>query len=124
MKFSQALVLVNGILFIGFGLGFVIAPVYFSTLFTGAHFATPSAIIDVRATYGGMALGLGIWLVVCARQHVRLGLLGSLAVLVSIVTGRLVGIVLDGGANVFMYVFLVAELLFLLATWYAWRANK
>lgn len=124
MTFNKALVLVNGILFIGFGLGFMTAPVYFSALFTGAQLTTASAIIDVRATYGGMALGLGIWLVVCARQHIRLGLIGAFAVLTSIVLARLVGIVLDGGANGFMYAFLAAEVLFLLATSYALRVSS
>lgn len=124
MIFSNGLVFANGILFIGFGLGFMIAPACFSALFTGAQLTTASAIIDVRATYGGMALGLGIWLVVCARQDIRLGLIGAFAVLTSIVLTRLVGIVLDGGANGFMYAFLAAEVLFLLATGYAWRSNK
>lgn len=35
MKFAKALVLVNGILFIGFGLGFILAPVFFSTQIRG-----------------------------------------------------------------------------------------
>lgn len=33
MKLDKALVLANGIVFIGFGLGFMFAPVYFSTSF-------------------------------------------------------------------------------------------
>jgi hypothetical protein len=124
LKFGKALVLVNGILFIGFGLGFVLAPIYFSTLFTGGQFTTPSAVTDVRATYGGLALGLGIWLVICSKQHIHLGLVGSFAVLASIIVGRVTGIAVDGGANIFMYIFLAAEVLFLLATWYALRAIK
>lgn len=124
MKFDRALVLVNGILFVGFGLGFIFAPVFFFALFTGGHFTTPSAIIDMRATYGGLALGLGSWLVICAKQNVGLGLLGSFVVLAAVIVGRLTGIALDGGANLFMYLFLAAELLFFLATWYALRLGK
>lgn len=124
MIFGKALVLVNGILFIGFGLGFILAPVLFTNLFTGGHFTTPSAIIDVRATYGGLALGLGIWLVICANQNVRLGLVGSFAILASLILGRVTGIALDGGANIFMHIFLAAEVLFLLATWFALRCTK
>ena len=124
LKFAKALILINGILFIGFGLGFILAPVFFSTLFTGGHFTTPSAIIDVRATYGGLALGLGIWLVICTKQNVRLGLVGSFAILASLIIGRVTGIALDGSANIFMQIFLAAEVLFLLATWYALRAIK
>lgn len=124
MKFDRALVFVNGILFIGFGLGFILAPVFFFALFTGGEFTTSSAIIDARATYGGLALGLGIWLVICSKQDVRLGLLGSFVVLAAVIVGRITGVALDGGANLFMYLFLAAEVLFFLATWYAFRLGK
>lgn len=124
MKFSNGLVLVNGILFIGFGLGFILAPVFFFTLFTDGQLTTPSAIIDVRATYGGLGLGLGIWLITCAKRNIRLGLVGSLIVLAAIVIGRITGIALSGHANTFMYVFLAAELAFFLATWYALRMSN
>lgn len=124
MQFGKTLVLVNGILFISFGLGFMLAPVFFSSLFTGAQLSTSSAIIDVRATYGGLSLGLGIWLIICAKQHIRLGLVGSFTVLASLIIGRITGIVLDGGANMFMYLFLAAEVLFFLVTWYALRIIK
>jgi len=121
VKFGKWLVLVNGVLFVGFGLGFIVAPSYFSGLFTGGTFTTASAAIDVRATYGGLGLGVGIWLLLCLKRNVRLGLLGSLVVLASIVFGRTVGLVADGNPNNFMFVFLVAEVAFLVATLYALR---
>lgn len=101
MKFSNGLVLVNGILFIGFGLGFILAPVFFFTLFTDGQLTTPSAM-----------------------RNIRLGLVGSLIVLAAIVIGRITGIALSGHANTFMYVFLAAELAFFLATWYALRMSN
>ena len=95
MRLGRALVIVNGVLFAGFGLGFMAAPSFFSGLFTGGVFSTPSAIIDVRATYGGLGLGLGLWLLLCSKEHVRLGLVGSLIVLTSIMLGRVAGLIVD-----------------------------
>ena len=75
---------------------------------------------------GGIAkaLGLGIWLAICTKQDIRLGLLGSFVVLAAVIVGRITGIALDGGANLFLYLFLAAQVLFFLATWYALRLGK
>lgn len=124
MRLGRALVIVNGVLFAGFGLGFMAAPSFFSGLFTGGVFSTPSAIIDVRATYGGLGLGLGLWLLLCSKEHVRLGLVGSLIVLTSIMLGRVAGLIVDGNPNSFMLVFLGAEVAFVLATLYALNGTK
>ena len=124
MNFGKALVLTNGILFIGFGLGFLFSPVFFYNLFTGGAFTTSSAAIDVRSTYGGLALGLGIWLLIASKQNVHLGLQGALAVLASLVVGRVMGISFDGSPNMFMHVFLAAEVVFLFATLYALRKSR
>lgn len=121
MKFAKRLVLINGVLFVGFGLGFLIAPVFFSSLFTGGTLTTSSAAIDLRATYGGLGLGIGVWFLLCAKSNVRLGVLGAIAVLASIVIGRVIGLVVDGAPNMFMYVFLLAEVVFLLASLFALR---
>ncbi len=67
-------------LFILFGAGFIAAPNALSLLLTGAAPGTPSAVTDMRATYGGTALGLGLFFGLCARNRVtlRAGLLASL----------------------------------------------
>lgn len=109
-------VLANGIFLAAFGAAFLIAPHFFYKLFTDAGFATASAAIDARATYGGFALGVAIWLIVCARQNIRLGLLGLLLMLAAIVPGRTVGLLIDGQPNAFMYIFYSAEILFLVVT--------
>jgi len=122
MNFGNLLVAVNGVLFVGFGLGFIVAPGFFTGLFTGGVLSTPSAAIDMRATYGGLGLGIGIWLLLCAKENVRVGLLGSLFVLASIILGRIVGLVVDGSPTGYMYIFLGAEVLFLLLVIYALRS--
>jgi len=98
-------------MFLGFGLGFVFAPEALAALITGAAPATPNAVTDMRATYGGMALGLAIIFGLCARNesNVRLGVQGVLAVLLALAAARALGILLDGGPNIFIVALLVAE---------------
>lgn len=115
MKFAKALIFISGVLFIGFGAGFVFAPHFFFNSFTGGLLTTTSSAIDMRATYGGLGLGVGIWFLLCAQQNLRLGLSGAIAVFSSIVFGRIVGFGLDGNANIVMYVFVVLEAVFLTA---------
>ncbi len=64
-------------------------------------------------TYGGVAIGLGLFYGLCARrpEWVRLGLIASLMVVASIGATRLGGIVADGSPNAFMVIFLASELL-------------
>jgi len=112
MKFSVVLLGVNGCLFVAFGLGFMLIPETLAAFLTGAAPETPSAVTDMRATYGGMALGLGVMFGLCARdpRYLRLGVEGIVGVMAALALARLVGMVLDGSPNVFMFVLLGAEL--------------
>jgi hypothetical protein len=68
----------------------------------------------MRATYGGMGLGVGLLFGFCARQPstIQVGLIASLFVLGATAAARIVGFLVDGSPNVFMYLLLGAELLF------------
>jgi hypothetical protein len=111
MRFAVILLWIIAVLFVGFGVGFVIAPRELAQLLTGGAPATPSAVIDMRAVYGGVALGMGLFFGVCAMraQWVRPGLIGSLLVVGSIGAGRAVGLIVDGQPDGFMLVFLATE---------------
>ncbi|WP_077530018.1 DUF4345 domain-containing protein [Vreelandella utahensis] len=111
MTFARTLVWINCALFIAFGLGFTFAPAFLASVVTGAEPATPSAVIDMRATYGGMALGLATLFWLCARdeQGVSIGIRGVLGVMVFLALSRLLGIVIDGSPNAFMVLLLAAE---------------
>ena len=126
MKFGRTLVWVNCWLFVGFGLGFVFAPDTLATLITGAAPATPSAMTDMRATYGGMALGLALIFGLCARNEgsVRLGVQGVLAVMVALAVARTLGILLDGAPNTFMFVLLLAEIVMAFLASFALRQAR
>ena len=90
MKFPTVLLWINAAFFLLFGALFLVAPGVFAELLTGAAPATTNALIDIRATYGGMALGIGLFFAFCARQQasVRIGLIASLLVAAGIVFGR------------------------------------
>lgn len=114
MKFATRLLGLNAVLFVVFGLGFVFAPHWLSEALVQSTPATPSASIDMRATYGGISVGLGLFVGLCAwrRDLIGGGVLASLLVLSTAAAARIVGMVADGGPNLFMYLLLVAELLF------------
>jgi hypothetical protein len=114
MNFPVRLLWINAVLFVLFGVGFIVAPRSLSLLITGATPGTASAMIDIRATYGGMALGTGLFFGFCAYHHtlLRAGLLSSLLTLSGIAGGRLIGIFADGSPNGWMFLLLAAELLF------------
>jgi hypothetical protein len=111
MEHGRILVLANCGLFVAFGLCFALAPERIALLLTDSSPATPSAITDMRATYGGMALGLATIFWLCARKeaYVRLGVQGVLAVMVALALTRTLGMLVDTAPNIFMFVLLAAE---------------
>jgi hypothetical protein len=114
MNFAVVLLWITAALFVGFGVGFVAAPRELANFITGGAPSVPSAIIDMRATYGGVAIGMGLFFALCAtRPHwVRPGLVGSMLVIASIAAARVVGLVVDGGPNAFMLLLLSTEVIF------------
>lgn len=125
MRLQTTLLWINCALFVVFGVGFIVMPGLLSNLLTGAAPATTSAMIDMRATYGGMALGIAIFFGICAKNTdtVRIGLISSLLVLTGIALGRIAGIFIDGDPNIFMYLLLSAEILFASLIFFALKKN-
>jgi hypothetical protein len=114
MKFATNLLRVNSMLFMVFGGCFIAAPVFFAQALTGSEPWTSSALTDMRATYGGMGLGIGLlfWFLARQRETIIAGLAGAAMVLGAIALGRAVGFVADGTPNAFMLVLFGAEILF------------
>ncbi len=125
MNFPRILLWINSVFFVVFGLSFMFAPSSSAELLIGSIPASPSAMIDMRATYGGFGLGIGVFFGVCARNMdlVLVGLGSSLAILSGIVLGRIVGILLDGEPNNSVYAGLFSEILFLVLTVFAIRVQ-
>jgi hypothetical protein len=114
MTLATNLLRVTAALFVVFGACFIVAPEFFAYTLTGAEPWTSSALIDMRATYGGMGLGIGLVFWFCARQRetVIVGLVGALLVLGATALARMVGFFVDGSPNVFMQMMFGAEVLF------------
>ncbi|MGI9265526.1 MAG: DUF4345 domain-containing protein [Gammaproteobacteria bacterium] len=112
MKLGRILLLLGSGIFALYGLLFSVAPVELALLVTGAVPASPSALIDMRATYGGMSIALGIIFMLLALQEttIRVGVVGLLLVMVCMAITRLVGIAMDGDANTVMYAYLALEI--------------
>jgi hypothetical protein len=110
---GKTLVLLTGWFFVLYGFAFALAPIEMSHMVTGGGTDTLSGVIDVRATYGGMSIAVGVVLLLLAKQSstLSLSLLATAVVLLAMAAGRLLGMVLDGEPNSIMYVYLGAELL-------------
>lgn len=120
MKIKTTILWINAMIFIAYGLGFVLMPETLGQLLVGDAPDTTSAVIDMRATYGGMTIGLGIvFAFLAARaEFVSVGLKGVITVMVLMAGARLLGIMIDGQPNSVMILYLAAEVLMaLVATW-------
>ena len=83
--------------FIGFGAAFIAYPGDMAAL-VSLVLINPTARTDVRATYGGLEFGVGVFFLACAmrRDFVRVGLFAAACVLMGMGTARFVGLLLDG----------------------------
>ena len=92
---------VLSVAFVAVGLAFMVAPGTFADLATGESPRLPSAVTDMRAVSGGVALGLGLFLGLCAARDdwVRPGLVLSALVLACMPVSRVIGFIVDGGVT-------------------------
>ena len=93
----RLLLVIIGMSFVGFGAAFIAWPGDMARIVSLA-LINSTARTDVRATYGGLEFGVGVFFLSCAlrRDFVRVGLFASACVLVAMATARFVGLVLDG----------------------------
>ncbi len=112
MTFPVVLLWITSAMFTAFGVGFAAVPEQLADFILDASPSTSSAMIDMRATYGGVAIGLGVFMGLCASrpQWIRQGLMATLLVLTGLAVTRLVGLVADGDPNGFMLLNLALEL--------------
>lgn len=110
---AKLLVQLTGLFFIGYGLAFTLFPVEMATAVTGTGPSTASGLIDLRATYGGMTLSVGIvlWLLAAKKTELSFALLAIAIILLAMAAARGLGMLLDGVPNHFMYGYLFAEII-------------
>lgn len=122
----KVFILLNAGLFLLFGLGFMFFPEALSLYFTDASPATSSGLTDMRAVYGGIALGLAVVLGLMSRdqQLHSFGTIASMLIVGSMAVGRTLGMVQDGSPNNFMYINLALEISAVVFGWILLHQSK
>jgi hypothetical protein len=94
-----------------FGLVYLLAPERMTDP-TGFGPLGPSALTDVRATYGGFQIGSGLFLLWAAAEAGRMPLALVLLALTigAVALARLTGILIDGSPNDFLLAALATEI--------------
>lgn len=123
MSLAKMVIWFAGLLFVLYGAGFTIAPIELATFVTGGAPDTASGAIDMRATYGGMTIAVGLLILLLGSRpaSISLALLAIAIVLIAMAATRLLGFVVDGDPNTLMYVYLVTEVLGALLSLYVRR---
>jgi hypothetical protein len=87
----------------------------------------PTAVMDFRATYGGMLLGFTAFFAICAiyQEYFRIGLIAQALSFGGLAFGRGIGLIFDGTPKNLMIYFIVAEIVAVLVAIYCLvRLNK
>ena len=121
--FAKIVLWIAGISFIGFGLWALLAPASLAGL---VHFELLDEIAttEMRAFYGGLDLGLGVYLIMGAikPEMTRACLVAGAVLLGCIALARICGLLIDGSGSGVMYFALSTEIGGALACWLALRA--
>ena len=127
MSMEMIVVRLNAVVFLLYGIGFLILPEALSLFVTDTAPRTVSGVVDMRATYGGMSVAVGVLLLVLASGYetVRKGLVGVLLLMLGMAGGRILGMVVDGAGNPVMGGYLVLELIMaVIALWLLVRTPR
>lgn len=118
MTLWRVILALIGLTFAGFGFAFIFNPDEMAAL-ADLTLTVPSARTDIRAMYGGLEFGVGIFLLMCAfrQRFVRVGLFAAACALVSMATARTVGLMMDGFGILQLIVALAEWVGGVLATW-------
>jgi hypothetical protein len=112
MTLARVVLKLVGFLFVALGVWGLLSPVQFASM-AEVQLATPTAITDGRAVYGGLELGIGTFLLLCANRQelVRSGLLAVLLIVGGLFVGRAMGLLLDASGSTVTYQALGIEFL-------------
>ena len=108
---SRIFILGTAAIFFVYGLLFFVIPIETFQYVVDGTVTSSSAVIDLRATYGGMSVGVGITLYMLGinKQTQKIGLVAVLVLMLGMAFGRSIGVIYDGDANDYMYIYLALE---------------
>ncbi|KJY93597.1 hypothetical protein TW84_03035 [Vibrio neptunius] len=123
---SKGLILLTSAVFFFYGLAFAIAPNSMLSQATGGYATSTSMLVDMRATYGGMSVGVALVLFLLSQKTSThsTGLLAVIFVNGSMATGRIIGLVSDGETNSTMHFYLMLEVGVSLLALYLFKSEK
>lgn len=100
MLFARILLALQALALVGLGLAYFIRPHEMANL-SGMLLMAPAAITDVRAYYGGLQIGLGVFLLLAMSrlELIRGALMLLVLVYAGLALGRIGGLWLDGGTQ-------------------------
>lgn len=116
--FAKSVLALSAVAFIGIGIAFVAFPGYLLEA-VGIQATPGTPLTDIRAIYGGLDLGVGLFLLYCLlRSELRLGLIAGAIILSCIAGGRIVGIAIgisgflaeDAGQDAITFYLLALEI--------------
>ena len=121
---TKLITVASGAFFLLYGLVFALFPTEMSWLVTSASPQSSSGLIDLRATYGGMSIAVGLTILILGQKqiHQSLALLVTAIVLFSMAATRILGIVVDRDPNWIMWLYLAGELIVAAAALYCRHA--
>lgn len=97
MLFARIILTITGLVFFVHGLVCFIHPATIG-IESGLAMPTPSSVIEVRAEYGGLPMGLGLFFLAAALRkiEIRTGLIVMLTVLTGYATARIAAVLISG----------------------------
>jgi len=121
LRIAQIYLVFFGLMAIATGLAYLLAAQGMSTAL-GFDILPPPALADIRANYGGMQLGLGLFLLYCVRTgQLKTGLLLTLIVMAAVPLLRALSFAMDGGATQTQVAVLGMEIVFLVISLVLYR---
>jgi hypothetical protein len=107
---TRAVLVLLGLAVTGLGLASLLRPVEMAAIIE-LPLPSPAARTDVRAIYGGVITGIGVFLLACAlrRDMVRAGLAAAACVFSGAALGRFLGLTVEGFGQPLMIIVLLLE---------------
>lgn len=97
MRAAKIYLILMGLMSVVFGVMYLVSPATFTDPM-GFGILAPSALTDIRATYGGFQIGMGLFMFWCCMGTGRLytGMFFALISVAAIAASRAIGLLIDG----------------------------
>jgi len=110
MKAKQIVLSFYAALFILFGIAGLVSPALISSIIN-FELHTPTSKVEFMATYGGLFLGLGLFLLYCVKSNHNIGLICVLLTMGLMLLSRVSAAFMFGGVDLIQTIYIGGELL-------------